>query len=283
MLVVRARTLLAVIGAILTAGVMSLFAYRAVRTSASTPKDGIDVPILMYHSVLKNSDGNKYIVSPDDFERDLKFLAENGYTTVVMRDLTEYVYEGEALPEKPVVLTFDDGYYNNYLYIYPLLQKYGARAVISIVGSYTDLYTEQKDTHANYAHLSWDTAREMQDSGYVEIQNHTYDFHSYDKGRKGCKKKSGESIEAYTTALVEDIGSMQDKCREKLGVEPTTFTYPFGFVCEESYDIIKALGFRASLSCSEGINRISREAEDLYMLKRCIRTPSRSAEDILKK
>ena len=166
--------------------------------------------------------------------------------------------------------------------IYPLLKKYQAKAVISIVGSYTDLYTESPDTNVNYAHLSWDNLREMKDSGFVEIQNHTYNLHSLDNGRKGCKKKSGESIEEYTSMLTHDIGSLQEKCLEQLGSTPSAFTYPYGLVSNESLDIIKSLGFKASLSRGEGIIEIERSPEHIYMMKRCIRTPARSAADILR-
>lgn len=281
MYVIRLNRLIAMFAIILIVAVIAVSAHTVVEIAA-TDGEGIDVPILMYHSILKNSNGNKYIVSPSGFENDLKFLGENGYTTIVMQDLIDYVYEGKELPPKPAILTFDDGYYNNYVYIYPLLKEYNAKAVISIVGSYADLYTQQKDTNPNYAHLSWEVIREMSDSGLVEFQNHTYNFHSFDKGRKGCKKNRGESVEEYTRILTEDVGSMQEKCLEQLGSTPTTFTYPFGFVCDESFEIIKELGFKASLSCQEGINRLGRDPDELYMLKRCIRTPKRSARDILK-
>lgn len=257
-------------------------AISTVRTSAEET-DTVRVPILMYHSILKDTaKSGKYVVTPSAFESDLKYLKEHGYTTVVMQDLIDYVYNGTALPDKCVMLSFDDGYYNNYVYVYPLLQQYQAKAVLSIVGSYTDLYTEHRDTNANYAHISWDDAKEMMESGYIEIQNHTYNLHSLDKGRSGCKKKKGESKEAYAKLLNDDIGSMQKKSKEYLGYTPTTFTYPFGSVSNDSFDIIKSMGFTASLSCQEGINDLARDPDQLYMLKRCLRTPNKSAAEILK-
>ena len=280
MYVIKLSRIIAVFAVILTAAVIAVTSHTAVQTFAPDT-ESVRVPILMYHIILENSNGNKYIVSPGDFENDLKFLDNHGYTTIFMQDLIDYVYNGAELPEKPAILTFDDGYYNNYAYIYPLLKQYNAKAVISIVGSYTDMYTETIDTNVNYAHLSWDNAREMADSGFVEIQNHTYDLHSLDKGRNGCKKNSGESIEAYTELLTHDVGSLQEKCIEHLGNAPTTFTYPYGFISKESLDIIKALGFKASLSCEEGVNELERKPEQLFLMKRYIRTPTRSAADIL--
>ena len=282
MYVIKLRSIIAVLTVVLL--FVTVGSVCVVRQADAPADDGIRVPVIMYHSILRfPAGGSKYIVSPDGFESDLKYLESNGYTTVFMQDLIDYVYEGKPLPEKPMVLTFDDGYYNNYVYIYPLLVKYNARAVVSIVGSYTDLYTQQRDPNANYAYLSWDDVRELSDSGFVEIQNHTYSFHSLEGSRKGCRKNRGESREKYSKVLADDLGLMQQKCLEHMGKVPTTFTYPFGIVSEESFDVIKDMGFKASLSCEEGINILDGNPERLYMMKRCIRTPGRSVEDILRK
>lgn len=76
-------------------------------TTADT--DSVKLPVIMYHSLLKDEKlQNDYTVSPTLFENDLKYLAENGYTTVVVKDLTDYVYGKKSLPEKCIMLTFDD-------------------------------------------------------------------------------------------------------------------------------------------------------------------------------
>lgn len=249
----------------------------------TTADGGVEVPIIMYHSVLKDeSKRGKYVVTPNDIESDLKFLKENGYTAVFMYDLIAFAYDGTPLPEKPVVLTFDDGYYNNYTYAYPLMEKYGMKFVISLVGTYTDLYSENPDPNPNYAHITWEDAKKMQESGIAEFQNHTYNLHTLDKGRMGCKKKKGESSEHYAELLRSDIGGMQKKMEEKLGAPAEVFTYPYGGVSNDSLDIVKSLGFKASLSCCEGINRLTGDREELYMLKRCIRSDKRSVADILR-
>lgn len=251
---------------------------------APTSEEGkIDVPILMYHSILKNG-GKKseYIISEAAFESDLKFLKENGYTTILMQDLTDYVYSGKSLPEKPIVLSFDDGYSNNFLYAFPLLKKYNSKAVISIIGYYTDLYSENPDENPSYSHLTWDNINEMISSGLAEFQNHSYNLHTTDKGRNGTKKKRGESAEQYREALTSDLGRLQEEFQKNTGYTPSTFTYPFGSVSNASFDIIKEMGFKATLACESGMNKISRDPECLYMLKRYLRTPSKSAEAILK-
>ncbi len=250
---------------------------------SSAKSEKVEVPILMYHSILRstNTHGN-YIISEAAFEADLKFLKDNGYTTIVMKDLIDYVYSGKALPNKPVVLTFDDGYFNNFSYAFPLLKKYNSKAVLSVIGYYTDLYTKTPDENPSYSHVTWDNVKKMIDSGLIEMQNHSYNLHTTDKGRNGAKKKQGESLEKYKEMLTADLGKLQEEFKSNTGYTPSTFTYPFGSVSNASFDIVKGMGFKASLSCESGMNTITRDPECLYMLKRYLRTPKKSAESILK-
>lgn len=277
---VKIRTIAAVV--LIAALVITTVVFAVSDTAVRT--DGINVPILMYHSILKDSSrSGKYVVTPAELENDLKFLKDNGYTAVFMSELTDYVEKGSPLPEKPVVISFDDGYYNNYLYAFPLIKQYGMKMVFSIVGAYTDKYSEVKDENAYYSHVTWDEVNEMTSSGFVEIQNHSYDMHTIGKKRNGAKKIRGESDEHYKQALSDDIGKMQKLVYEHTGVTPTTFTYPFGSVSNASFDILKEMGFKATLSCASGTNYVTRDKECLYMMKRYIRPHGKSAEKILSK
>ena len=93
-----------------------------VALPSAAKKDSVKVPILMYHSILRSTNTHgDYIITESAFESDLKYLKDNGYTTIVMQDLIDFVCNGKKLPEKPVVLTFDDGYSNNYLSWFLLL------------------------------------------------------------------------------------------------------------------------------------------------------------------
>lgn len=276
---------MAAVMAVAASGGLALGVIAAVQADAEAKvEDRIDLPIIMYHGLLKEEKRQgQFIISPNLFEQDLRYLQENGYTTVVIADLIAYVQEGKPLPEKPVMLTFDDGYYNNYLYAFPLLKQYNCKMVLSPIGLYTDEYTQNKDTHANYAHCSWDAVREMMASGLVEFQNHSYNLHSIDSGRKGAKKKAVESLVDYRTLLVEDVMKMQTRMREETGYTPTAFVYPFGAVSSESLPILKELGFQATLICESHINAITRDPECLYGLGRYRRPAKTGSEAFFKK
>ena len=235
----------------------------------ATSEDYIEVPIIMYHSILKDSSrSNKYTVTPTVLEEDLKYIKDKGYTTVTITDLISYVYDNKPLPEKPIVLTFDDGHYNNYGYLFPLLEKYDMKAVISIVGSYTDKFTETDEANLNYSYLRWKDIKELMDTGRIEFQNHTYNLHSNTGKRIGTKKIKGETDEHYKNVLEEDILKLQQEFKENTNYIPQCFTYPFGGISNASLDIIKELGFKASLSCEQGINKLTKNPNSLYLLKR---------------
>ncbi|MGN0178737.1 MAG: polysaccharide deacetylase family protein [Monoglobaceae bacterium] len=245
---------------------------------------GVSLPVLMYHSICSSSGKQgKFIVSETGLEQDLKYISDNGYTSVSAAQIIDFVYNGTPLPEKPILLTFDDGYYNNYCYAFPLLKKYNSKAVISIIGKYTDIYSETEEENPLYSHITWDEAREMCESGLVEIENHSYNSHTTDKGRNGTKKKKGESEAAYAEYISSDIGKLQEEIHANLGYTPQLFAYPFGSVSEASYDILKQMGFKMTLSCEEKVNYLKTgDTDGIYMLGRYLRTNKRNAEKILK-
>lgn len=244
--------------------------------------DKIKLPIIMYHEIRKTNTG-KDIITPSEFESDLKFLEENDYHTITMADLIAYVYDNKDLPENPIMLTFDDGYYNNYIYGFPLLQKYDIKIVLSIIGKGVDDFSRIKDENVNYSHTSWEQINEMLNDGRIEIQNHSYNLHQVKIGRYGSKKSFGESLDHYERVLTEDIGRLQNDIFLMTGQTPTTFTYPFGSVSKDSVPILKKMGFKASLSCKFGINLIEKDPEKLFGLKRICRPHGVSLEKSIQK
>ncbi len=251
--------------------------------SSSAPEGSVPLPIVMYHGLLKDKRyHNNFFISPQLFEKDLRYFRENNYTPVFVKDLIDYVDNGVPLPEKPVLITFDDGFYNSYVYAYPLLKEYNMKAVVSIIGKLTDKASLIEDKSPNYSYLAWDEVQELNSSGIIEIQNHSYDMHGNDHRRRGAMQKQGESIEQYRLALEEDVGNFQNQIFEMTGQKPTAFTYPYGFFSKNSKEILKNMGFRASFSCAEGINFITRDPDCLYRLKRVNRTPDKTSAEFFK-
>lgn len=258
----------------------ALFA-GAESTDEKSSENEVFLPIIMYHSLLKDTKlQNDYTISPTLFENDLKYLTGNGYTTVTVEDLIDYVYHGKDLPDKCIMLTFDDGYYNNYYYAYPLLKKYKCRAVISPIASMTEKFTQTEDVSVTYGHISDDDIKEMVNSGYVEIQNHSYDMHTLTP-RKGVSQKTNESFENYKNTITDDITKAQSYLENVTGKKPECFVYPFGAESNGTEEIVRELGFVCTLTCTEEPNVITRDKESLFELGRYRRDGKESIEKLL--
>ncbi len=270
----------------LAALALAVFAPAPVSRPVSTSETATAfpaVPILMYHSVCDNPrvQGN-YRISPEMFEKDLAYLHDRGYSAIHVADLAAYVYEGVELPENPVILTLDDGYLNNLTNVLPLLEKYGMCATVSVVGAFTETFSETADPNPLYAYLTWEDVRTMSESGRIEIGNHTYGMHEIG-ARRGCMPVQGESEESYRETLKKDLEKLQAALTEHSGVTPTVFTYPYGFISEASYPILREMGFLAALSCYERINYITGEPEQLYRLGRFNRSPHLTTKAFMEK
>lgn len=223
---------------------------------AADPRASVQVPVLMYHSILKDpARAGAYIISPAQFESDMVCLLDYGYTTVTVADLIAYVDGDGRLPEKPVVVTFDDGYYNNLYYVLPILERLDLCAVISVVGAFSDRATQEQDPNPNYAYLSWEDVRSLAESGRIEFQNHSYDMHGLN-GRHGSARLDGESEAAYRAAFTGDAGRVQALLLEYAGAAATAYTYPYGSTCPEADALLREMGFRASFTCREQQNTL---------------------------
>ena len=252
------------------------FLHNSLR-SAGSDNEGIFLPIVMYHSITENPQTD-YQLSPEAFAEDLYYLYANGYHTVTTEQLLAYTEHRGTLPEKPVMLTFDDGFYNNLSIALPILEEYDMQAVISLVGYYTDV-TAENDPHVDrYSYLTWEDVKALQKSGRIEIGSHTYNLHS-NQDRAGCSILYGEDEEAYTSMLREDLGKLQSRMLEQTGTESIVFAYPYGFVCRESVPVLKELGFKCTLICREEGNYITDNPECLYGLSRYNRSPEYSTAD----
>jgi len=242
------------------------------------PADTVILPVIMYHGLHPDrAQQNQYVISPDRLDEDLRWLTANGYTTVTIAQLIAYTAGDGVLPEKPVLLTFDDGYLNNHLYATPLLAHYGCRAVLSPICSETVRYSALNDRTPAYAQVTWKDLAEMVASGCWEIQNHSYAMHTL-TAREGSSRLPGETLTAYTTVLTNDISRAQMLFSQHLGHTPNAFFYPFGAIGEGQLDILKHMGFKATFTCTARLNTLSRDPDSLYELGRFLRPPTGSAK-----
>lgn len=251
-------------------------------TDADVSGETVAVPIIMYHAVMQDkSRSGKYVITPETLKADIAYILEAGCTPVFISELKYYVNNTGELPDKPIVLSFDDGYYNNYLYAFPLLKEFGVKAELSVIVRQSELAESAEHQSASYSHCTFAQLREMKESGLVAIENHTYDMHT-NTIRSGVLKKKGESDSAYRTFITNDITHAQELLEQNVGVLPSVFTYPFGSFCRTSEEVLDELGFVCSLSCEEGINYIGRGGS-LRLLKRYNRPSGKSSAEFFSK
>ena len=245
------------------------------------------VPILMYHH-LSEDVTNSEMVSPEQFEAQIRALSEAGYTGVSFDELQAYVLRGEPLPEKPVVITFDDGYRSNYTLAYPILQKYGMKATIFAIGvSFgTDHY---KDTdYAITPHFGAAEAAEMTASGLISIQSHTYDMHQWppyetdSAVRENILQLPGESEESYVQALTEDFTRSRALLEGATGQPVDVLAYPAGQYSTLAQVTLQSLGVHVTLSTNPGVNTVVKGLpQTLYAMLRFGITEDISPEALL--
>ena len=177
-----------------------------------TVPEGYSVPTLMYHAVSDDMWGfPELFVSPAELEAQLQYLTENGFTTIHFSDLRVI-----DRIEKPVLLTFDDGYLDNHTELFPLLQKYNCKATIFVI-------TDSIGTHEHY--MTWEQAREMADSGLVSIQSHTATHPDLDWRTREQQQ--------------EELSRSYDAILEHLDREPYVLCYPTGRYNQNTMDLMK--------------------------------------------
>lgn len=192
------------------------------------------------------------------------------------------VHPGEPLPEKPILLTFDDGYESFAVYAFPLLEEFGYPAVYSVIGSWADFYSQRQEHRVRYSHTDWETLQALQQSGLVEVQNHSHDLHRLEDGQRGAQRRAGEPASAYQQRLAQDLRQLQEHCAQNLkGWQPTCFAWPFGFSSPEALPILRQLGISAALTCEERINTLTGDPEELFHLGRFNRPHGKPLEQIL--
>jgi len=258
---------------------------QAISISKSVPQNCTPLPVIMYHQISTESGRTgKFVITARQLENDFKYIKEAGYEAITMKDLLSHIEKGTKLPKKPIMITFDDGYETFYTIVLPLLQKYDLKAIVSVIGSATDKFSQKEDHNTSYSHLNWDEIAELVDSKYTEVQNHSYDLHTKAHGRKGVARKPGESFEDYKKVIMNDLGKLQDAMIENTGYAPTAFAFPFGTCPSCCISVLKELGIKAAFNCVAKVNYIDRKNTNwLYDINRFNRPSGLTSEDFFSK
>lgn len=202
--------------------------------------EDIGVPILYYHSVLPDAEvttPNEVTISPEKLREELMLVKELGYTTLTMSEFTAYINDNQPIPEKSILITFDDGYTDNYAHAFPILKELNMKATIFMIASQVD---------SGY-YMSAAQLREMSDYG-IDIESHT-DNHVY------------LDTLSYDQQLKE-LKDSKEKLEKILGKEVTSIAYPYGNYNEDTKKAAIAAGYTFGFTTNKGLaKRINNKVE----------------------
>ena len=207
-------------------------------------KKNTKVPILLYHHITTDEFTNEEavsLISPTDFRLHMTAIKVN-FSPITLRQYYEYVLceDGSvSLPENPIVVTFDDGYLSNYEIAYPILKELEIPATIFIV---TDTVgAVAGDGKVNYSHFTWEQAKEMEDSGLIEIQSHTVSH------KRMTELDSGE--------VIRQLRKSKYEIEKNLGRECDMIAYPYGDYTDDIRLMAKAAGYKMQLLVDDKVTQ----------------------------
>lgn len=231
---------------------------------AATAADGSELLVLSYHDirddVADKGDPDYYATDAQNFAAHLDWLSGHGYTPVGLDQVLAAARGDRALPDKAVLLTFDDGLRSAYTHAFPLLRAYGYPAVLAVVTSWIDLprgrqvdYGHRPFTHEDF--LTWEQIREMQASGLIEVASHSHDMHrgllANPQGNRtpaaitrvfDPEEGSYESEGDYLARIRADLAASVEEIQRQLGVRPRALVWPYAAYSAETNRIADSLG-----------------------------------------
>ncbi len=213
-----------------------------VRTFTKEPLiyNNKSIPVLMYHSI-DYEEGNELRVPKEQFKEQMKYLKDNGYTTLTLDELYNFLEKDKPVPEKSIVITLDDGYVDNYTNAYPILKELGFKATVFVITSNID-----KDKRT----LTSKQIKEMDGAG-IQIASHTYNHDKLDdltyEKQLQTMKKSKDDLEKILNHKVEFIA------------------YPYGRWNDESIKAAKDAGYKMAVTTQGGW---SNKEDGIYTLNR---------------
>ncbi len=192
----------------------------------TTVEKSFRIPVLYYHSIGVQPDNNA-VLDPKKLEEQMAYLAKEGYTTLTLQQFLDIWFGRMEAPPKSVLLTFDDGYADNYTYAMPILQKYKFHATMFMLpGKVGDGW-----------YVDWEMAREMLKAGW-DIQSHGM-THPYLNQLKPEQQQ-------------EEIDEAARLIKEHLGVESEVFCYPYGVFNKETLRLLMERGYKAAFTIEQG-------------------------------
>lgn len=235
------------------------------------------IPVLMYHHVSPNQ--GLVTVSPDIFNKQMQLIHNAGYHTVTAQDFSKWLIGEKNLPSKSILITFDDGYLDNYVYAYPILRQYGLHGIIFVVtGWISDRETRpcngEKNIPSTPNHsdckkliaqgrsdevmLRWAEIERMIASGTIEIHSHTHSHIRWDQQYSNPIAKH--------EALYEDLFQSQRTLKKHLGFRDHHLCWPWGYF-ETSYSkIANDLGFTIHYTVQRGTNTIETDPFQIHRI-----------------
>lgn len=211
------------------------------------------IDVIMYHHFDPNR-SDSLTVTPERFREHLDKLIQAGYETITEEDLYQYKTNSEyKLPKKPLLITIDDGYADNYSFAYPILKEKGLRATIYIITSYRGLQPGVS------RHFTWEEAKEMYDSGVINIESHTHDLHYYVQQGKKQKaailaRNANEDERSYKNRILDDLKTSRDLIRQHIGKESIALSYPYGVYDKTVVQLAKEAGFKLHITLKTNKN-----------------------------
>ncbi|MBI4785103.1 MAG: polysaccharide deacetylase family protein [Oscillatoriophycideae cyanobacterium NC_groundwater_1537_Pr4_S-0.65um_50_18] len=205
------------------------------------------VPVIMYHDILPEKEVF-FDVTPQEFTAALNLIRENGLTPISLDQLTEHLATGVPLPEKPILLTFDDGYKGHYEHVYPLLKQYGYPAVFAI-------YPDKVGTNIGRSSMSWEQLQEMAADPLVTIASHSF-THPEDLTVLPDDRLRYEIVESKRVL------------ESRLGITLKYFVYPIGKNDERVQRWVQMTGYKAALTMDDTVNKFAGESESLLSIDR---------------
>ena len=235
-------------------------AFQIKQISSEVP--AVEVPVLMYH-ILISGRNDSISVDPARFTEQMLALKSAGYTSITENDLLAHLEQGTALPEKPVLITFDDGYISNYTEAFPVLKRLDMKASIYVITS--RIFETHGFTAGEYEKISWQQAREM--AGTMSIQSHTWDSHLKQKNFQGQQRgliasrlklaKGLETQEEFEARVYADFAASKNAIEKNTGTRVTAISYPYGDYTADTIRLAEKAGYKMAFTVQSGVNRQS--------------------------